>query len=247
MKQASFRFYAELNDFIQETQKRKQFHHRFRGRPGIKDVIEALGPPHTEVDLILVNDQPVGFDYGLQDGDRVAVYPRFRSIEISFLCNVRPPDLGANRFVLDMHLGRLAAYLRMLGFDSLYWNEASDEHLAHVSHDQKRILLTRDRGLLKRNLVIYGYCIRQKSPRDQLKEILDHFELAGDIQPFKRCMRCNGVLEAVEKAAVLAQLPEGVRGRYERFRICPQCGRVYWRGSHFERMQRLIDSVLEGP
>jgi uncharacterized protein with PIN domain len=246
MKQASFRFYAELNDFIEDICQYKRCQHRFRGQPGIKDVIEALGPPHTEIDLILVNDKPVGFDYALQDGDRVTVYPRFRSLEISSLCSVGPPTLTATRFVLDMHLGRLAAYLRMLGFDSLYWNEASDQRLAQVSHNQKRILLTRDRGLLKRNLVTYGYCIRQNSPRDQLKEVLDHFDLAGDIQPFRRCMRCNGVLEAVDKDAILAQLPERVRGRYERFRTCPQCGRVYWRGSHFERMQRLIDSVLEG-
>lgn len=244
MKHASFRFYAELNDFLPDAIRQTRFTHRFRGHPGIKDVIEALGPPHPEVDLILANDSAVGFGYALQDNDRVSVFPRFRSLDISAMVNVRAPALDSIRFVLDMHLGRLAAYLRMLGFDSLYWNQARDEHLANISHDDKRILLTRDRGLLKRNAVTYGYCVRSTNPRDQLKEIVCRFELSEQIQPFKRCMRCNGILEAVEKQEVLGRLPAGVRKSQDDFRICPECGRVYWRGSHFERMERLVSRVL---
>jgi uncharacterized protein with PIN domain len=195
--------------------------------------------------LILVNDSAVGFEYTLKDSDWVSVYPRFRILDITSLTNVRPPALDSIRFVLDTHLGRLAAYLRMLGFDSLYWNQAQDEQLAHISHDQNRILLTRDRGLLKRNSVIYGYCVRSTNPRHQLKEIAQHFELAQDIQPFRRCMRCNGILEAVDKEQILERLPAGVRESHDEFRRCPECCRIYWRGSHFKRMDRLVSSALD--
>lgn len=243
MHTASFRFYAQLNDFLPGEQRQQSFEHRFRGKPGIKDAIEALGPPHTEIDLILVNSQPVGFEYALRDGDRVSVYPRFGNVDISSLDNVHPPTLEPVRFVLDMHLGRLTAYLRMIGFDCLYWNQASDEHLAQISQSEGRILLTRDRGLLKRGSVRYGYCVRCTNPREQLKEVVSYYDLVETITPFQRCMRCNGKLHSVEKEAVVDQLPPGVRERHDNFRRCSQCGRVYWRGSHFERMQRLIESV----
>ncbi len=245
MNQASFRFYAELNDFLPESRQQARFVHPFRGKPGIKDIIEALGPPHTEIDLILVNDSAVEFNYILKGGDRVSVYPRFRKLEIASLTNVRPSPLQSIRFVLDTHLGRLAAYLRLLGFDSLYWNQSSDERLALISHEQKRILLTRDRGLLKRNTVIYGYWVREENPGDQLQEIVDRFALREDIHPFMRCMRCNGILQSVDKETVMGRLPEGVRAAHDDFRMCPECRRVYWRGSHFERMQRLIQDVLD--
>jgi uncharacterized protein with PIN domain len=243
MHTASFRFYAQLNDFLPGEQRQQSFEYRFRGKPGIKDAIEALGPPHTEIDLILVNSQPVDFEYALRDGDRVSVYPRFGNVDISSLDNVRPPTLEPVRFVLDMHLGRLTTYLRMIGFDCLYWNQASDEHLAQISQSEIRILLTRDRGLLKRGSVRYGYCVRCTNPREQLEEVVSYFDLVETIKPFRRCMRCNGKLHSVEKEAVIDQLPPGVRERHDKFRQCSQCARVYWRGSHFERMQRLIESV----
>ncbi|MGD2058911.1 MAG: Mut7-C RNAse domain-containing protein [Anaerolineales bacterium] len=245
MKLASFRFYAELNDFLPQAQRHVRFQHPFLGNPGIKDVIEALGPPHTEIDLIFVNGVSVGFEHALQGGDRVSVYPRFRELDISVLYNLRPPALDPIRFVLDMHLGRLAAYLRMLGFDCLYWTDAADDRLAQVSHDQRRVLLTRDRGLLKRSIVTYGYWVRHTQPRAQLREVVDHYQLRDAVHPFSRCMRCNGILEPVEKRAVAARLPAGVRNNYDRFRICLECGRIYWRGSHYERMQGLIGNVLD--
>jgi uncharacterized protein with PIN domain len=245
MNQASFRFYAELNDFLPEALRHKRFQHRFRGQPGIKDVIEALGVPHTEVELILVNGQSVEFDYGLKRVDSVSVYPRFHTLDLSGIPNVSPPALDSHRFVLDTHLGRLAAYLRMLGFDSLYWNDTKDERLAEITRDQQRVLLTRDRGLLKRNSVTYGYCVRETNPRAQLVEVVRHFHTVESIEPFKHCMRCNGVLQDVEKDEVLLRLPKGVRENCERFRICPDCGRIYWSGSHTDRMQQLIASVID--
>ena len=133
--------------------------------------------------------------------------------------------------------------MRMIGFDCLYWNEASDEHLAQISQSEDRFLLTRDRGLLKRGSVRYGYCVRGTNPREQLEEVVAYYDLVGAIKPFRRCMRCNGILHSVEKEAIIDQLPPGVRERHARFHRCLQCGRVYWRGTHFERMQRFIESV----
>ena len=147
---AKFRFYAELNDFLPRHEKHIFFQHSFSGNPSIKDTIEAIGVPHTEVDLIIVNGVSVDFSYLLQDEDRVSVYPVFESIDITQALRVRPQPLREIRFVLDIHLGRLAGYLRMLGFDTLYRNDYRDEELAYVSSQEERILLTRDRGLLKR-------------------------------------------------------------------------------------------------
>jgi uncharacterized protein with PIN domain len=244
MNRASFRFFAELNDFLNMDQRHNRFWHRFLGRPGVNDVIEALGPPHTEVDLILVNGSSVGFDYSLQAGDYVSIYPRFRTLNISSITKVRPAELAVPRFVLDTHLGRLAGYLRMLGFDSQYSNQIGDERLAQISHDQERILLTRDRGLLKRNAVTHGYCVRQTNPRAQMMEVVHRFQLEDAVQPFKRCIRCNGILETVSKEAIIERLPQAVREGHDHFRMCSDCDRVYWRGSHFERMQQLVSIAI---
>jgi uncharacterized protein with PIN domain len=241
---ARFRFYAELNDFLPADRRGVMFEHPFRGHPAVKDTIEALGVPHTEVDLILVDGTSVGFDHQLRDGNRVSVFPVFESIDISPLMRVRPEPLRQVRFVLDTHLGKLAGYLRMLGFDAQYQNDFQDEELAHISAEHGRILLTRDRGLLKRNRVTHGYCVRSTRPRQQLLEVLRRFDLFRAVQPFRRCIRCNGLLEEVAKAEIREKLPPMARAHYERFRRCARCGQIYWRGSHFERMERFLEGVL---
>jgi uncharacterized protein with PIN domain len=245
MPTARFRFYSELNDFLPHDRRQETFIHLFEGQPSIKDTIEALGIPHTEVDLILVNGISVDFSYRLRDGDHVSVYPAFESIDISPLLRVRPQPLRETRFVLDTHLGRLSGYLRMLGFDTLYRNDFSDEILAHISSKEGRILLTRDRGLLKRGMVTHGYCVRETNPRCQLVEVLRRFDLLGSIEPFIRCIRCNGLLEDVCKKEVLDLLPLQTRRSYNVFRRCQACGQIYWRGSHFQHMQRFIEGVCE--
>jgi len=240
-----FRFYAELNDFLPEDYHQVAFTRNFNGHETVKHLLESLGVPHTEVDLILVNGESVDFSHQPDDGDLVSVYPVFESIDISPLARVRPKPLREPRFVLDNHLGKLAAHLRMLGFDTLYRNDYEDEELAQISDQEDRILLTRDRGLLKRNQVTHGYWIRDKTPRDQLVKVLRRFDLWELIDPFRRCMRCNGLLEPVPKEHVLDQLEPKTKLYYDDFRICQQCGQVYWRGSHFERMDKFIDSVIE--
>ena len=242
---ATFRFYAELNDFLPPDRRQQQFTYEIQGNPAIKDSIEALGIPHTEVDLILVNDQSVDFSYQLQEGDRVSVYPVFESVDITPLIRLRPEPLREMRFVLDTHLGRLAGYLRMLGFDALYSNDCDDETLASIASQEGRILLTKDRGLLKRNIVTHGYCVRSAHPREKLIEVLRRFDLFGQIQPFARCIRCNGILEGATKDEVLDQLPDRVKDEYDEFRRCRSCKQVYWKGTHFHRMQQFLDGVMQ--
>jgi hypothetical protein len=240
MSTAFFRFYAELNDFLPRRCRQREFVVPLDGSPAVKHVIEALGAPHPEVDLILVNGQAVDFTYHLQDGDRVSVYPVFETFDITPLNRLRPHPLRQPRFVLDGHLGRLAAYLRMLGFDTLYTPDAEDERLARLASDEKRILLTRDRGLLKRNLVARGYCVRQDDPHAQVMEIVERFDLRSASAPFTRCLRCNGLLEAVNKTDVIQQLQLNTLQFYNEFHRCTLCGQVYWKGSHYQRMQRLL-------
>lgn len=243
-ERAVFRFYAELNDFLPAPKKQTTFTHTFAGRVSIKDMIESLGVPHTEVDLILVNGRSVDFSYLVRSDDRISVYPVFESIDIAPLVRVRPQPLREPRFVLDTHLGQLATYLRMLGFDTLYQNDQSDEELARLSSQEERILLTRDRGLLKRSTVTHGYCVRETSPRRQLVEVLRRFDLFDSTTPFRRCMRCNGLLQPVSKKAIRNRLPPRTQQYYDEFRLCQDCDQIYWKGSHYRRMQQFIERVF---
>jgi|SRR5579871_6367481 len=203
-------------------------------------MIEGCGVPHTEVDLILVNGESVDFSHLVHDGDRISVYPMFESFDISPELRVRPEPLRDLKFVLDVHLGRLAAYLRMLGLDVVYQNCFTDAELAHVSSSEHRILLTRDRGLLKHGAITHGYWLRETDSRKQIAEIIDRFDLARSIRPFTRCMQCNGMLEQVTRDRALDHLPPRVAELYNDFEQCTECGRVYWKGTHYARMQRWI-------
>ncbi len=245
MRQALFRFYSELNDFLPAGSRSVTVSHLFKGTPAIKDSLEALGVPHTEVDLILVNGESVDFGYLLQGGDRASVFPEFRAIDITPILKVRPEPLQKVQFILDIHLGRLASYLRMMGLDSLYRNDYADNELARVAHLEGRILLTRDRGLLKRSEVTHGYYLRASQPYEQLIEVMRRFNLTRLATPFKLCIRCNGTLDDVSKEMVKDHLPPKVKERYVQFRKCRSCGQVYWQGSHYERMRRFIVQVFE--
>jgi uncharacterized protein with PIN domain len=206
MREAVFRFHGELNDFLPTERREYAFPHRFLLPASVKDMIEALGAPHTEVDIILVNDFPVDFGYLVQDGDGISVYPAPTSQHTPSAVPLRP-QLQVFRFVLDTHLGRLARYLRMLGFDVLYRTRCDDEELAHTSAAQDRIVFTRDLGLLKRAEVIWGYFVRATEPRAQLVEVLRRFNLFHLAAPFQRCLRCNAVLQPISKESIRDRLP----------------------------------------
>lgn len=245
MHTAYFKFHDALNFFLPRSQKNKVVEHGFDWRASIKDMIESLGVPHPEIERLVVNDIPVDFDYIVQPDDHVQAYPYVASVDNGETLALRPSFPGKPSFILDQHLGRLAAYLRMMGFDTLYRNDYHDEELAQVSHDETRILLTRDVGLLKRSLVIYGYYVRETNRHQQLAEITQRYQLRDIVQPFKHCMKCNGVLETVPKDSIIDQLPEDTAQFYQEFHRCAVCSRVYWKGPHYQRMQALMDQVIK--
>ena len=244
MPLAYVRFYAHLNDFLAHKRRQVEFAHNFDGAPSIKDMIESLGVPHTEVAMILVNGAPVDFNYHVMDGDHISVYPVFEHLNLPPEVSVQPQKPHEARFVADVHLGRLAAYLRMVGFDTLYPQDYRDEELARISSEEDRILLTRDRGLLKRRIVRHGYAVRSPDPWEQLGEVIKRFDLYDQIMEFCRCATCNGTLEAVEKTEIAHLLPEKTTEYYDEFRRCTVCGKIYWRGSHYEQMDRFIEKLL---
>jgi len=239
MRVAQFRFYAELNDFLPEEDRGKELTRYFSVSGSVKDCVESFGVPHTEVDLLLVNGHPVDFSYPVRDGDRVSVYPVFESLDISSVSRVRPAPLRALRFLLDVHVGRLAAYLRMAGFDALYGNQATDAELAGIVAREGRVLLTRDRYLLMRTAVERGYWVRSALPKQQLLEVVKRFDLAGSMRPFTRCLECNSLLEEASRESILERLPPKLMVK-DVFPVCPSCQRVYWEGSHHERMSQLL-------
>jgi uncharacterized protein with PIN domain len=241
------RFHGDLDDFLPVTLRRTALRRPVVGRPGVKDVLEAAGVPHPEIALVLVNDAPVGLDHRLDPGDRVDAFPA--GWGGPWLANgdvaVPAPPATDARFVLDGHLGRLAAYLRMCGFDTVYRRDAADDELARTAGADERILLTRDVGLLKRSVIRRGAFVRSELPQDQLVEVVRRFDLAGRMRPFTRCLRCNGRLEPIARESVEAEVPPRVYREQAAFSRCPDCGGTYWRGSHHARMSRLLARTLD--
>ena len=244
MSVARFRFYAELNDFLEPEQRMIGFDHVFHRRASVKDMIEAIGVPHTEIDLILANSRSVGFSYIVNDGDQISVYPVFESLDISPLVKLRPQPLRSIRFVADGHLGRLARYLRLLGFDTHYDKQIDDAALAQISATEHRILLTCDRGLLKRKIVTHACFIRERDPWKQLTALVARLDLYRLVKPFERCMECNGLLAPIDKQAIEVHLDPNTRRYFDRFNRCTGCDRIYWEGSHYQRMQKLVQDLL---
>ena len=238
--QAEVRFYAELTDFLPPDGKSGSVVHIFDVPGSVKDVIESHGVPHTEVELVLVNGESVDFSHRVTDGDLVSVYPVFEALDVSPLVRLRPQPMRDTRFVLDGHLGKLARYLRLLGFDTRYTNDPTDAELVAVSVNEHRILLTRDVGLLKHGSVTHGCFVRATDSLDQVVEIVRRFHLSRRLAPFTRCMACNGPLTSVEKSAVAERLPPETRRHKEGFRVCQDCGKIYWRGSHQARLERIV-------
>lgn len=243
---ATFRFYEELNDFIARPLRRRSFSCACPPAATAKHMIESLGVPHTEVELILVNGESVGFERMLADGDRVAVYPKFEALDIRPLLRVRSAPLRTMRFVADAHLGGLAQLLRLAGFDTLYDNHYPDAEIEALATAQQRIVLTRDRELLKRRTITHGCYVRALKPQAQLREVFGRLDLAGSAQPFRLCLTCNAPLRRIERAEAAGRAPEGVLQRHARFVTCDVCRRVFWEGTHWKRMRALMDAVVDG-
>ncbi|WP_068271999.1 Mut7-C RNAse domain-containing protein [Aldersonia kunmingensis] len=237
------RAYAELNDFLPAEHRGRAVTRPVRSHQTVKDVIEAMGIPHTEIEVVLVDGVSVDFAHRPRVGARVAVYPVFEAFDVSGLIRVRPAPLREPRFVVDVNVGRLAKVLRLLGFDVSYEPEVDDPALAQISRDENRILLTRDRGLLARRAVTHGLYVRGERAHEQAVEVIRRLDLADRIQPFTRCLRCNGTLEPVDKREIVDRLEPLTRQHYDEFRRCRDCQRVYWRGSHQQRLAAQVDAI----
>ncbi len=232
---ATFSFFGELNDFLPHYRRGTTFSLEFAPHQSLKHLIESLGVPHTEFGKILVDGLPASPNRRMHEGAQVTVYPADSPLE------------GEPCFILDNHLGQLATYLRMLGFDCLYRNDYQDDELARVAIDEGRVLLTRDRRLLMRKEIRLGYCIHQLDPKKQAAEVLRRFKLFGQVKPFQRCLKCNTPLQPVPKQEIIERLEPLTKKYYDDFRICPACDQIYWKGSHFERMQHMIIEMATQP
>jgi uncharacterized protein with PIN domain len=237
----SVRFYAELNDFLPTAKRHRAFDHEFTGTPSVLDTIEAIGVPHTEIDVILVDGQSVGFGHRLRGGERVAVYPAFERFDIAPLTRLRPEPLRDSRFVADVHLGTLARYLRLLGFDTIWRKDLDDETIIRTALEERRIILTRDKGILRHGRVTHGYWVRATEPLTQVDEVIRALDLGRAVRPYSRCMECNGRLLEISRFAAYREVPLQVFLVFRDFRRCETCRRVYWRGSH----ERRLDAIIE--
>ena len=244
MALAHFRFYAELNELLPARARHRELAHAFQAPASVKDRIEAQGVPHTEACLILVDGEPAGFERLLRDGDRVSVYPHLALLGSPH--PLRPPPPRGS-FVLDQHLARLAAYLRLLGQDAEHRVPFPDPELVRAAVDGRRVLLTRDKGVLMRREVVHGGFVRATDPHAQVVEVLHRFGAPETLAPFTRCMACNGVLAPARKAAVAPRLLPATLANYERFWECPDCGRVFWEGPHVRRMRAWVEQWLAHP
>ncbi|RTZ47850.1 twitching motility protein PilT [Candidimonas sp. SYP-B2681] len=244
MVTATFRFYEELNDFLAPERRQRSFSSPCARAATVKHMIEALGVPHTEVEIVLVNGESVDFNALVKDGDRIAVYPKFETFDVSHLLRVRARPLRTLRFIADAHLGGLARLLRLAGFDTLYNNNFQDDEIETIAAQESRIVLTRDRELLKRRTITHGCYVHTLKPAQQLREIFDRLDLTSSARPFSLCLQCNTPLRSIEKASVLDRIPPTARALYEHFSTCDICEGIFWQGSHWQRMRALLDQTM---
>ncbi len=245
MTVAAVRMYGELNDFLPAGLRQETIPYAFQGTPAVKDAIEALGVPHVEVELVLLNGESVDFAARMGDGDRLAVYPKFESLDVRGILRVRREPLRRIAFLLDSHLGKLARFLRLLGLDAAHANECRDEDLVASAARAERIILTRDRELLKRGAVTHGYWVRSTDPIEQAREVVRRFDLVSQVRPFTRCLACGDHLAPVAKEEVLDRIPPRVAAWRDEYLRCAGCRKLYWEGTHHPRLRATVDRILE--
>lgn len=241
----SIQFHAELKDFLDRDKRGIAFEIHLNGPTSVKDLIESQGVPHTEIGSIVLNNDPVDFSCLVNDGDSISVYAEATKVDPTKASLLHSRPFAQIQFVLDSHLGKLAKYLRMLGFDTLYRNDYKDEQLAEIASEQQRIVLSRDRGLLKRKIIEYGHYVRHTQPLEQLAEITQWLDMQKHLKPFSRCTTCNGLLHAVSKKQIEAQLPPKTKRYYNEFKQCADCKQIYWKGTHYQRLQQIVQSINE--
>lgn len=239
------RFYGNLNKLLKKKFRDTGFIRPLPEPTSVKDLIEGCGVPHTETDLILINSCPSAFDTVVTGGELVSVYPFFSSFDLPVKDKLQFPEPNQVRFLVDVNLGKLARYLRMSGFDAAYDNKASDPQLIKQMQKENRALLTRDKKLLMHSVVKHGYLVRSINPEDQLEEVFERYNLFGKTDSYTRCILCNTELKSVPKEAVIDDLEPLTKKYFNHFSRCPQCGQIYWRGSHRDRLNSKVKNLLK--
>jgi uncharacterized protein len=229
-------FSEGLQDLLRHGIKGDPIVYHLQRRASIKDIIESLGIPHTEIGALQAADQNVDFGFIPEPGQTVRVSEVAAPFDVTRASMLRPEPLPAVRFVVDVNVGRLAALLRLTGFDAAYENRLPDSEIADRAHREKRIVLSKDRALLKRNKIVFGRLVRAAQPEKQLIETLKFFGLTGPFRLFSRCLLCNQILQPIAKAAIEHRLEPKTKLYFNTFKTCPACKRIYWRGSHCDAM-----------
>jgi len=211
-----------------------------------KDCIEALGCPHTEIDLLLADGRPVAFSFLVDRELKLEVFPVPSENASPVWPNSRlqPRPLRHERFVCDAHLGKLARLLRMLGFDTAYSRLAREPDLARSAGTEDRAVLTRSRALLKHRRIRLGRLIHSRHVDIQTTEVIRRFRLAPRIEPFGRCAVCNGELESVAKELVAERIPAQTLAWRDTYFRCLSCDHLYWDGTHVARLRRRFATIL---
>jgi uncharacterized protein len=241
--QVTVRIYEELNSYLPTDQQKKDFFVTISPNLLVKELFEKLGIPLSVVDLILVNGKSASQEYPLNNGDRISIYPVFETFNIASILQLREKPLRSLRFICDVHLGKLAKHLRMLGFDVIYQNDFSLGQLVQISVEEQRILLSRSREIFKNKLITRGYLVTSDKIHIQLKEIISYFDLKDFIQPLSRCLKCNMTVHLAEKNTIQPDVPADVFNMYEKFTRCDTCDRIYWMGSHYSSMMYWINQI----
>lgn len=244
MPEAIFRFYEELNDFLPSQRRKRDFQVGFKGRESVKDMIEALGVPHTEVDLILVNGKSVDFGCIIRHKDRISVYPLFESLDIRDVTRLREIPLRQTRFIADINIRDIVKYMRALGLDVYYDSSLSPREIIRISKSKNRTILTKSRKLLKFKDVTHGVFIRPGTTVEQIRRVIDYLSLSEVIEPFSRCLRCNQPLVRVSKESILERIPPKAREFYDEYSYCKTCDKIYWKGTHYTKIKKVVDEIL---
>ena len=235
-------FWGNLKELLRPPFRgQKRVAYQLTRQASVKDIIEALGVPHTEVGRLIVAGREISFSFPGADDDTLDVYPLSPPVDVTTPTLLRPEPLPGITFAVDMNVGKLATLLRMAGFDTLYRNYISDPELVAVAGREKRILLSKDMDLLKRKEVVFGYLVREIQPESQLAEIVQLFGLKEQFKPLSRCLRCNGFLQPVAKEEIIEQLEPLTKKYYDSFRRCLGCGKIYWPGTHRDKMLLVLN------
>jgi uncharacterized protein with PIN domain len=238
MSAASFRFEGELERFLPRARRGFALLHEYARAATLKQAIESLGVPHTEVGRLMVNGEGATLARTVRENDSVVAFPHEPG---------RGPFEAPLSFIADAHMGGLARMLRMLGFDTIYDNTLQDAAIVECAASERRVVLTRDRELLKCRDVLRGCYVHALKPEAQLREVAQRYPIAAHMHPFTLCLHCNLPLEPAAMHVVCERVPEPIRSQYDRFMHCPGCDRVFWEGSHWDRMRSVLAATLDVP